>query len=109
MPPVQQNRARRRNDAEDLMLIVWLALFLVAGALYYLAYSRFHIRVNQLIELSFYPLLAAVFLYEWLRYAVTREEKMEEVWPRPVPYISPGEDRKQIELARARRVGSVGL
>jgi type IV secretory pathway TraG/TraD family ATPase VirD4 len=103
MPPVQQNRARRRNDAEDLMLIVWLALFLVAGALYYLAYSRFHIRVNQLVELSFYLLLAAVFLYEWLRYAMTREEKMEEVWPRPVPYISPGEDRRQVELARAKQ------
>jgi type IV secretory pathway TraG/TraD family ATPase VirD4 len=90
------------------MLLVWLLLFAVAGVVYYLAYSRFHIRANQLVELSLYPLLVAVFLYEWLRYVATREVKMEEAWPRPVPYISPREDRKHVELARENKAVLLG-
>lgn len=103
MPSAQQNRTRPRNDAEDAMLLLWLLLFAVAGIVYYLAYSRFHIRANQLVELTIYPLLVAIFLYEWLRYAANRKTKMEEVWPRPVPYISPAEDRKNLDRAREQR------
>ena len=108
MPSNQQNRPRPRNDAEDAMLLVWLLLFAVTGVVYYLAYSRFHLRANQLVELTFYPLLVLVFLYEWLRYAATREGKMEEAWPRPIPYISPIEDRKYVEQARQNHAVLLG-
>ena len=108
MPSSQQNRPRPRNDAEDAMLLVWLLLFAVTGVVYYLAYSRFHLRANQLVELTFYPLLVLVFLYEWLRYAATREGKMEEAWPRPVPYISPIEDRKHVQQAREQHAVLLG-
>lgn len=108
MPPSQQNRPRPRNDAEDAMLLVWLLFFAVAGVVYFIAYSRYHLRANQLVELTFYPLLVAVFLYEWLRYAATREVKMEEAWPRPVPYISPSEDRKHIEQAQKEHAVLLG-
>ncbi|HEY6414145.1 MAG TPA: type IV secretory system conjugative DNA transfer family protein [Edaphobacter sp.] len=104
----QQNRPRPRNDADDAMLLAWLFLFAIAGVFYYVAYCRFHLRAPQLIELTVYPLLAAVFLYEWLRYAVTRKARMEEVWPRPVPYISPNEDRKNVERAREKRAILLG-
>ena len=108
MPPNQQNRPRPRNDAEDAMLLVWLLLFAVAGVVYYLAYSRFHLRAGQLVELTLYPLLVLVFLYEWLRYAATREGKMEEAWPRPVPYISPIEDREHVEQAQREQAVLLG-
>ena len=90
------------------MPLVWLLLFAVAGIVYYLGYSRFHIRAIQLVELTIYPLLVAIFLYEWLRYAATRKAKMEQVWPRPVPYISPAVDRKNLERAREERAVLLG-
>ena len=101
--PTPQNRPRPRNDGEDAMLLFWLLLVVLAGAVYYVAYSRFHIRTMQLVEMTFYPVLAFVFLYEWLRYTVTKKIKMEEAWPRPVPYISPAEDRKLVEQARENK------
>ncbi len=90
------------------MLLLWLLLFGVAGMVYYLACSRFHVRANQLVELTIYPLLGAIFLHEWLRYAATRKAKMEQVWPRPVPYISPAVDRKNLERAREERAVLLG-
>ncbi len=108
MSTPQQNRTRNRNDAEDGMLLVWILLFAVAGAVYYLAYSRFHIRANQLVELTIYPLLAATFAYEWLRYQATKKARMEEAWPRPIPNISPSEDRQHIERAREVRAVLLG-
>jgi Type IV secretory system Conjugative DNA transfer len=102
MTPTQQIRQRPRNDAEDAMILVWLLLAAVAGVVYYLAYSRFHLRPNQLVELTLYPTLIAYVLYECLRYAATRKSKLEEAWPRPIPHISPAEDRKQLDRARAQ-------
>ena len=55
MTPTQQIRQRPRNDAEDAMILVWLLLAAVAGVVYYLAYARFHLRPNQLVELTLYP------------------------------------------------------
>src|SRR6266702_3743522 len=100
MTPTQQIRQRPRNDAEDAMILVWLLLLAIAGVVYYLAYARFHLRPNQLVELTLYPVLVAYFIYECLRYAATRKSKLEEAWPRPIPHISPAEDRKQLERAR---------
>ncbi len=108
MSTPQQNRTRHRNDAEDGMLLVWILLFAVAGAVYYLAYSRFHIRADQLVELTIYPLLAAAFAYEWLRYQATKKARMEEAWPRPIPNISPSEDRQHVERAQENHAVLLG-
>ena len=97
--PSSTYQTRPRNDAQDAMLLAWILILAVAGIVYFLAYNRLHMRPNQLVELTLYPLLMALFLYEWARYAATRKARMEEVWPRPIPYISPKEDRQHIEAA----------
>ena len=101
MTPTQQIRQRPRNDAEDAMILVWILLAAAAGVVYYLAYSRFHLRPNQLVELTLYPTLVAYFLYECLRYAATRKSKLEEAWPRPNPAYLAGR-RPQATGSRTR-------
>ena len=98
MPPSTQP-TRPRSDAEDAMLLAWILILGVAGIVYFVAYDRFHVRPNQLVELTLYPLLLAVFLYEWMRYVATRKTRMDEVWPRPMPYVSAIQDRRHIDTA----------
>src|ERR1700741_1339823 len=55
--------------------------------------------------MTIYPLLAAVFAWEMLRYKATKTTKMEAAWPRPVPHISG--KKEQEYLAEARKRSSV--
>lgn len=73
----QEIRYRRHTDAQDALLLAWVLILGVFGVLYFVAYDRLHIRPGQLIEMTIYPLLAAVFLWEVLRYRATRIAKME--------------------------------
>src|SRR6202008_1751505 len=79
---------RRHNDAQDAVLLGWVLTLGVLGILYFLAYDRLHVRAAQLVEITIYPVLVAVFLWELLRYKATKRNEMEGAWPRPVPYVS---------------------
>ena len=75
---MQRERSfRRQNDAQDAVLLGWVLILAVVGILYFLAYNRLHIRAGQLVEVTIYPLLAAVFAWEGLRYKATKTVKME--------------------------------
>ncbi len=108
MSPSPQQRPRPRNDGADALLVVSLIVVGLACVVYYIIYIRFHVRPTQLVELSLYPLLFGVFLYEWARYGSTKKARMEEAWPRPIPYISPVEDDKQMEAAEKQRAALLG-
>ncbi len=106
MPPNQQPN-RPRNDGADAMLVAVFFFLGIISVVFYIAYSRLHIRANELLELAFYPLLAGIFLYEWIRYQATKKVKLEEAWPRPVPTISQSTVSEQVE--QAQRSGTVLL
>ena len=55
---------RRHNDAQDAVLLGWVLILGIVGILYFLAYDRLHVRAGQLVEITIYPLLLAVFLWE---------------------------------------------
>ena len=55
----------------------------IFGLAFYLAYSRLHLRANQLVELAFYPLLGGIFAFEWARYQATKKASLRR----------PGRDR----------------
>lgn len=76
----QEIRYRRHTDAQDALLLAWVLILGVFGVLYFVAYDRLHVRPGQLIEMTVYPLLGAVFLWEVLRYRATRIAKMENAW-----------------------------
>ncbi len=99
MPP-NQNPNRPRNDGADATLVAVVIFLAIFGLVFYVAYSRLHLRANQLVELGLYPLLAGVFLYEWVRYQATKKVKLEEAWPRPVPAISQQTVSEQVEQAK---------
>ncbi len=103
-----EQRTRPHNEAKDAMLFLWVLLLGVLGILYYVACSRLHIEANQLIELSVYPLLGVVFCWEVLRYSITKTRRMEQTWPRPIPYIAPSTDRKHFENGRRKDAALLG-
>lgn len=106
--PNPNDRPRPRNDAADTVLLLSLVLMALIGIGYYIVYSRLHLRPKQLVELTLYPLLVGAFLYESARYAATRRAKMEEVWPRPIPYISSARERRDLDLAAKQKAVLLG-
>ena len=56
------------------VLLGWVLILGIFGILYFLAYDRLHVRAGQLVEITIYPLLVAVFLWELLRYKATKTE-----------------------------------
>jgi hypothetical protein len=79
---LQQPRYRRPNEAQDAILLAWILILGVVGILYFIAYDRLHISASLLVEMTIYPLLLVLFLWEILRYKATKVYKMEEAWPR---------------------------
>ena len=79
---LQQPRYRRPNEAQDAMLLAWILILGVVGILYFIAYDRLHVGAGLLVEMTIYPLLLVLFLWEILRYKATKVYKMEEAWPR---------------------------
>jgi len=98
---------RRHTDAQDALIVAWVLILGVVGILYFVAWDRLHVRAGQLIELTIYPFLAFLFLWEALRYRATRSRTMEEAWPRPIPYVPREQEARHIE--EARRQSSVLL
>ena len=98
---------RRHTDAQDALIVAWVLILGVVGILYFVAWDRLHVRAGQLIELTIYPFLAFLFLWEALRYWATRTRTMEEAWPRPIPYVPRVQEEKHIQ--EARRQSSVLL
>ena len=103
----EPNRYHRHTDSQDAVLVGWVLLLAIAGVLYFLAYDRLHVSAGQLVEMTIYPLLAAVFLWEVLRYKATKRAKMEAAWPRPIPFVT--HQKEQVHLAEARKRSSVLL
>lgn len=101
----RERTVRRQNDAQDAVLLGWVLVLGVVGILYFLAYDRLHIRAGELVEITIYPLLAAVFAWETLRYKATKTAKMEQAWPRPIPFVSKQQEEKYLgEAARRHSV-----
>ncbi len=98
---------RRHTDAQDALIVAWVLILGVVGILYFVAWDRLHVRTGQLIELTIYPFLAFLFLWEALRYRATRTRTMEDAWPRPIPYVPREQEEKHLE--EARRQSSVLL
>lgn len=84
------------------MLLGWVLVLGILGILYFLAYDRLHVRASQLVEMSIYPLLTSVFLWEVLRYKATKRNRMEAAWPRPIPYVSRRKEEEYLREARRR-------
>ena len=99
---LRENPYRRHNDAQDAVLLGWVLILGIFGILYFLAYDRLHVRAGQLVEITIYPLLVAVFLWELLRYKATKRNEMEAAWPRPVPYVSRQKEDEYLREARKR-------
>ena len=97
-------RYHRHTDSQDAVLVGWMLLLATAGVLYFLAYDRMHVRAGQLVEMTIYPLLAGIFLWEVLRYKATKTAKMEAAWPRPIPFVT--RRKEEIHLAEARKTTS---
>jgi hypothetical protein len=95
-------RYRRHTDEQDALLLAWVLILGVLGIGYFVAWDRLHVRADQLIEMTIYPLLVLMFLWEILRYRSTRISKMETAWPRPIPHVTRRQDEKYLEDARHR-------
>jgi hypothetical protein len=99
---LRENPYRRHNDGQDAVLLGWVLILGIFGILYFLAYDRLHVRADQLVEITIYPLLVAVFLWELLRYKATKRNEMEAAWPRPVPHVSRQKEDGYLREARKR-------
>jgi len=95
-------RYRRHTDEQDALLLAWVLILGVLGIGYFVVWDRLHVRPAQLIEMTMYPLLSLVFLWEVLRYRATRISKMEAAWPRPIPYVTRRQDERNLGEARDR-------
>jgi hypothetical protein len=98
----RENSYRRHNDAQDAVLLGWILILGILGILYFVAYDRLHVRAGELVEITIYPLLVAVFLWELLRYKATKRNEMEAAWPRPVPHVSRQKEDEYLREARKR-------
>ena len=89
-------RYRRHTDEQDALLLAWVLILGVLGIGYFIVWDRLHVRPAQLIEMTIYPLLVLVFLWEVLRYRATRISKMETAWPRPIPHVIRRQDENYL-------------
>jgi len=92
-------RYRRHTDEQDALLLAWVLILGVLGIGYFIVWDRLHVRPAQLIEMTIYPLLVLVFLWEVLRYRATRISKMEAAWPRPIQHMTRRQDERNLEQA----------
>jgi hypothetical protein len=92
-------RYRRHTDEQDALLLAWVLILGVLGIGYFIVWDRLHVRPAQLIEMTIYPLLVLVFLWEVLRYRATRISKTETAWPRPIPHVTRRQDERNLEQA----------
>jgi hypothetical protein len=105
---LHESSYRRQNDEQDAVLLGWALILGILGILYFLAYDRLHVRAGQLVEITIYPLLLAVFLWEVLRYKATKRNEMEAAWPSPIPYVSRQKEEEYIKEARKRSAVLLG-
>jgi len=98
----REHSYRRQGDGQDAVLLGWVLILGILGILYFLAYDRLHVRASQLVEMSIYPLLSGVFLWEVLRYKATKRNRMEAAWPRPIPYVSRRKEEEYLREAHRR-------
>jgi hypothetical protein len=84
------------------MLLAWILILGVIGIIYFIAYERLRVGASLLVEITIYPLLVALFLWEIVRYKATKTYKMEEAWPRPIPYVSRAKEKRYLKEARRR-------
>jgi hypothetical protein len=106
--PRQEIEYRRQTDAQDAVLLGWVLILGILGILFFVAYDRLHIRASQLVEISTYPLLMAIFLWEVLRYMATKTNKMEDAWPRPIPFVPRRRDAEYLREAQKRAAVLLG-
>jgi TraM recognition site of TraD and TraG len=95
------------TDGQDALFLALVLILGGLGVLYFIAYGRLHLRPEQLIEVTIYPILAFGFLWEVLRYRTARIQMMEAAWPRPIPHVT--RRQEQIYLEEARKRSSVLL
>ena len=102
-------RYRRHTDEQDALLLAWVLILGVLGIGYFIVWDRLHVRPAQLIEMTIYPLLVLVFLWEVLRYRATRISKMETAWPRPIPHVTRRQDERQPRRSAPQFLGPARL
>jgi hypothetical protein len=94
-------------NAEARMLVAILGSVLLA-AVFYIAYARFHLRLEQLIEISFYVVALFIVVWDLLRYAMTYQRDKETTWPHPPLVLRPKSDRRFLEKAFAHNSIVIG-
>ena len=97
----QQRDVTKTQDRDrEAILFLGLLAAAVAGTGVWLAYVRLHCTMQQLVEFLSWPILAAAFGFDALRYLATGNRKRQSQWPRPSPFVSDSQTQAQLDQAR---------
>lgn len=91
-----QQPVRQRDEEQEAILFFGFVFAALLGTALWIAYSRLHLTVKQIIELAVFPSLGAILAWDTLRHFVTAETKRSTMWPRPNPYVDPTVDREEV-------------
>jgi len=101
-------RAYHHNQEESLGFVLAAAAVIVLAAGFYILNVRFHLRPEQLVELSLYAMygLAATVAVAW--HFLTLRRRREENWPHPPIFIGQAKDRKAVQTAHEQNAIVLG-
>jgi Type IV secretory system Conjugative DNA transfer len=89
---------RSHEESAAVTLLVLVVGFVSLG--FYLLVARFHVRIHQIVELSFYLIAGIGALISILWYARNRKRRIENAWPHPPVFVPMCKDLGYVEKAR---------
>jgi len=99
------DQQKHRQEEKGAAVLVAFLVISLAG---YLVVSRFHIRPNQLVELTLYVLIAVAALIAGIWHFSTVKHRMENRWPHPPVYILPMKDYENVRQAHEENAVVIG-
>jgi hypothetical protein len=89
---------RSHEESAAVTLVVLVVVFLGLG--FYLLVTRFHVRVYQIVELSFYLIAGIGAVVSILWHARNQKKRIENAWPHPPVFIPIGKDLGYVQKAQ---------
>lgn len=87
---------RSHEDSAQIALVLLFVLFLIV--LFYVLVARFHIRTNQVVELSLYLIALTLAMLSIIRYSMSCKKRIE-AWPHPPVFVPMLKDGAYVKTA----------
>jgi hypothetical protein len=94
-----QTEKPAQDPEGSAIMFGWFLLAIVVVVLFWLASSRLHLTVSELIELALLTIVGVYVIADVAIYYMRRTAKRAEIFPPPKPRIPFATDANEVEIA----------